>query len=60
MLLNILKKTKKKYTKLIDEMELVDICYSEDPKRPFLCSIKTMHLNPSEYKQYPAILNNHS
>lgn len=47
---------KKKYTKIIDEIELVDICYSEDPKKPFLCSIKTMHLYASEYKLYPAIL----
>lgn len=51
---------KEKYTKRIDEMKLVDICYSEDPKKPFLCSIKRMRLNPSEYKPYPAILNNNS
>ena len=46
----------RKYTKIIDETKVITICYSEDPKRPFLCSLKSMELDPSEYKQYPAIL----
>ena len=45
-----------KYTKIFDEMESMTICFSENPKRPFFCSLKSMDLNPSEYKQYPAIL----
>lgn len=45
-----------KYSKIIDEMEGITICYSKNPKHPFLCSLKSMYLNPSEYKQYPSIL----
>lgn len=45
-----------KYSKIIDKMESMTICFSENPKRPFFCSLKSMDLNPSEYKQYPAIL----
>lgn len=37
-------------------MEGIAICYSENPKHLFLCSLELMDLNPSEYKQYPAIL----
>lgn len=47
-----------KFSKIIDDLKNVEICYGENPKRPFLCSKKSMQLNPSEYKQYPAIFRN--
>ncbi|ORX52021.1 hypothetical protein DM01DRAFT_1337009 [Hesseltinella vesiculosa] len=44
-------------SKRIDEMEDVDICYlKDDPTRPFLCSVTTIHSNPFQYHLYPAIL----
>lgn len=45
-----------KFSKIIDDLKNVEICYGENPKRPFLCSKKSMQLKPSEYKQYPTIL----
>ncbi|KAI8643099.1 hypothetical protein BD408DRAFT_415576 [Parasitella parasitica] len=51
------KENAEKYTKTIDEMEDITICYSENPKQPFLCSLKSMIANPSEYN---AILKNNS
>lgn len=45
-----------KYSKIIDEIEGITLCYSENPKHPLLCSLKSMEINPLEYKQYPAIL----
>jgi hypothetical protein len=43
-------------TKIIDDLKNVEICYLEDPTKPFLCSLKSLKANQLEYHQYPAIL----
>ena len=50
------KENAEKYTKKIDEMEAVTICYPESPKKTFLCSLKSMHANPSEYKVFRSMI----
>lgn len=41
-----------KYLKRIDEMEEVDICYTTNPRRPFLQCINRIHGTPDEYRLY--------
>jgi hypothetical protein len=49
-----------KFSKIIDDLQNVEICYDEDPRRPFLCSLKSLQLAPSRYHQYPAVLEEKS
>ncbi|ORX63185.1 hypothetical protein DM01DRAFT_1331259 [Hesseltinella vesiculosa] len=41
----------------IDNMEGIDICYTNDPLEPLLLTSKSININPLKYHRYPALLN---
>ena len=41
-----------KFTKIIDDLKDVEICYSENPKRPMLMCTKTINGNPFDFYYY--------
>ncbi|KAI7899555.1 uncharacterized protein BX663DRAFT_418464, partial [Cokeromyces recurvatus] len=41
-----------KLSKLIDNVENIEICYSYDPTEPMLISLKTLHTKSFKYHQY--------
>ncbi|KAI8092385.1 uncharacterized protein B0P05DRAFT_526072 [Gilbertella persicaria] len=45
----------KKLTKEVDDFVDGEICYTEDPTKPIICSLKTLKAN-SNYYQYPATI----
>ncbi|CEP14846.1 hypothetical protein [Parasitella parasitica] len=45
-----------KLSKLIDDMNNIEICYSDDPTEPMLISLKSLYASPFKYHQYPASL----
>ncbi|KAI7872172.1 hypothetical protein BDF14DRAFT_735621 [Spinellus fusiger] len=45
-----------KFSKLIDDINNVEICYSVDPTEPMLISLKSLYANPFKYHQYLAFL----
>ncbi|PHZ09665.1 uncharacterized protein RHIMIDRAFT_262112 [Rhizopus microsporus ATCC 52813] len=47
-----------KLSKLIDNMDNIEICYSDDPTEPMLISLQSLHTNSFKYHQYPAFLDN--
>ncbi|KAI8077232.1 uncharacterized protein B0P05DRAFT_544144 [Gilbertella persicaria] len=49
-----------KFSKIIDDVQNVDICYDKDPRRSFLCSLKSLKLEPSRHHQYLAVLEEKS
>jgi len=44
-----------KLTKEVDDFVRCEICYTDDPTKPIICSLKTLRAN-SKYHQYPATI----